>query len=102
MLRRSTNSHENSQAPTRAIQKKAGVGPNAPSVFIERDVAGTAGKPRMPVELTVNGNVLRLVLRDPTSFDAGKYVLNCLGTSPVATVGPAVKAFDDSSPLIIR
>ena len=75
----------------------ASVGPNAPSVFIERDVVGTAGKPRMPVELTVNGNVVRLVLRDPTSFNAGKYLLNCLGTSPVTTVVPTVKALDDSS-----
>ena len=62
------------------------VGPNAPSIFIERDAGQAGTKPRLGVDLQVASNVVRVVLRDPTAFTPSKYILNCLGT-PVGAGG---------------
>jgi hypothetical protein len=43
---------------------------------------------------------VRVVLRDPSTFKAAKFILTCLGTSAAAgVVLPIVKAQDDSSAL---
>jgi hypothetical protein len=42
---------------------------------------------------------VRVVLRDPSTFRAGKFILTCLGTSAAGAVLPIVKAQDDSSAL---
>jgi len=76
----------------------ASVGANAPSVFIERDT-GQTPRPRLAVDLQLSANIVRIVLRDPATFTAGKYILNCLGTSPAGAVLPIVKAADDQSSL---
>ena len=75
------------------------VGPNAPSIFIERDAAqGT--KPRLAVDLQVASNVVRVVLRDPAFFNQSKFILNCLGSAVAGAAAlPLVKAADDGSAL---
>ena len=77
----------------------ASVGANAPSIFITEDT-GKPNPPRFVVDLQPSSNIVRVVLRDPSTFKAGKYLLTCLGTSPPgAAVLPIVKAQDDSSAL---
>jgi hypothetical protein len=77
------------------------VGPNAPSIFIERDAGQAGTKPRLTVDLQVANNIVRVVLRDPASFTASKYILSCLGTSAVTGAAsiPIVKAADDGTAL---
>jgi len=76
------------------------VGPNAPSIFIERDTGQAGTKPRLVVDLQVASNIVRVVLRDPSFFNQSKFILNCLGTSPAGVAGiPIVKAADDASAL---
>jgi hypothetical protein len=75
------------------------VGPNAPSIFIERDT-GQGTKPRLAVDLQVASNIVRVVLRDPPFFNQSKFILNCLGSAPVGAAAlPVVKAADDQSAL---
>jgi len=76
----------------------ASVGANAPSIFITEDT-GKPNPPRLVVDLQPSSNVVRVVLRDPSTFKAGKFILTCLGTSPAGAVLPIVKAQDDSSAL---
>ena len=74
----------------------ASVSGNSPSIFLEQDV----NKPtrlKLSVDLQPNANVVRVVLRDPAAFAAGKYFLTCAGTSPAGAVTPTVKAEDDQS-----
>jgi len=75
------------------------VGPNAPSIFIERDTGQAGTKPRLTVDLQVANNVVRVVLRDPSFFNASKFILNCLGTSAQVAATPIVKAADDGTAL---
>lgn len=75
------------------------VGPNAPTIFIERDVGQAGTKPRLAVDLQLSSNIVRVVLRDPSFFNASKFILNCLGTSPAGAAAIVVKAADDQSAL---
>ena len=77
----------------------ASVGPNAPSIFITEDT-NKPNPPQLVVDLQLSSNIVRVVLRDPSTFKAGKFILTCLGTSAAAgVVLPIVKAQDDSSAL---
>jgi hypothetical protein len=75
------------------------VGPNAPSIFIERDTGSAGTKPRLAVDLQVSGNIVRVVLRDPAFFNASKFILNCLGSAVAGAAAFVVKAADDQSAL---
>ncbi len=81
----------------RAVQP-ASVGANAPSIFITEDT-GKPNPPRLVVDLQPTSNIVRVVLRDPSTFKAGKFILTCLGTSAAGAALPIVKAQDDSSAL---
>jgi hypothetical protein len=76
----------------------ASVSANSPSIFITEDT-GKPNPPRFVVDLQPSSNVVRVILRDPSTFKAGKYILTCLGTSAAGAVLPIVKAQDDSSAL---
>ena len=82
----------------RAIAPES-VGPNAPSIFIERDTGSAGTKPRLAVDLQVSGNIVRVVLRDPAFFNASKFILNCLCSAAAGAAAFVVKAADDQSAL---
>jgi len=75
------------------------VGPNAPSIYIERDAGQPGTTARLAADLRVSNNVVRVVLRDPPFFNASKFILNCLGTSAATAATPIVKAANDGSAL---
>ena len=76
----------------------ASVAANSQSIFITEDT-GKPNPPRFTVDLQPSANIVRVVLRDPSTFKAGKYILTCLGTSAAGAALPIVKAQDDSSAL---
>jgi hypothetical protein len=82
----------------RDIQQDS-IGPNAPTVFIDRAVAGSNERSRLPTTITVTGNVVRLTLPATRPFPAAEFALNALGTSPPGSQNIMVKAMDDGSAL---
>ena len=56
-------------------------------------------KPRLTVDLQVASNIVRVVLRDPASFNQSKFILNCLGSATAGAAAFVVKAADDQSAL---
>ncbi len=75
------------------------LGPNAPTVFIDRGAAGTPERIRFPVTATISGPIVRLTSPATRPFPVAEYTLHCLGTSPAGSEGIFLKAADDGSAL---
>lgn len=82
----------------RAVEPKSVGTAAAPSITIEQ-IGGRNERKPLAVDLQPDGEVVRVRLRDPAVFEAGNFVLTCVGTPRPETKVPGLEAADDGSQL---
>jgi hypothetical protein len=83
---------------SRAVAPDSVVSGQAATVFVASIGQGVAQRLAADVKQE-NDTTVRLVLRDPPTFQPGRYVLTCLGTGGAAGGPAGIVALDDRSAL---